>query len=192
MVKTTIAKLRLMNQQIIQSHVNSPKEVVNWLGAVQAQDYAMAKWAIGCRLPDGTNQCIETAINQGDIFRTHILRPTWHFVAREDIRWMIELSALQLKKAAASMNRNLELDEAVLSKTNQLLIKQLEGGKQLNRQELVMAMHAEGMHTDALRAAHILFQAEIEGIICNGAKRDKHFTYDLLDERVSTATNHFT
>ncbi|MDO1451986.1 winged helix DNA-binding domain-containing protein, partial [Rhodocytophaga aerolata] len=192
MVKTTIAQLRLINQRIIQHQCSSAKQVVSWLGAVQAQDYMMAKWAIGCRLSEGTNQSIETAIKQGDIFRTHLLRPTWHFVAKEDIRWMLELSAPQLKKATATMNRKLELDEKVFSKINHLLIKLLEGGKQLTRQELVTAIHAAGIGTNSLRAAHILFQAEIEGIICNGAMRDRHFTYALLEERAPASINTLT
>ncbi len=184
--------MRLINQRIIQHQCSSAKEVVSWLGAVQAQDYMMAKWAVGCRLLDGTNQFIEAAINQGDIFRTHILRPTWHFVAKEDIRWMLELSAPQLRKATAPMNSKLELGEKVFSKINHLLIKLLEGGKQLTRQELVSAVNAAGISTNSLRSAHILFQAEIEGIICNGAKRDKYFTYALLDERAPTSTNTLT
>lgn len=192
MTQADIARYRLLNQQITAPHFTSPSAIVHWLGAVQAQDYAMAKWAIGLRLPGGTNQAVEAAINTGTLIRTHILRPTWHFVAASDIRWLLALTAPHLKKIVASMNRKLELDEALFLKVFPLLEKALAGGRELTRQELMTLLNQAGIRTDSLRAAHIMIQAELEGLVCNGAKREKQFTYALFDEKIPPATQNFS
>ena len=94
-----IPKLRLLNQQLANPLFHSPKELVSWMGAVQAQDYAMAKWAVGMRLASATVRTVEEALQKGEILRTHVMRPTWHLVAAEDIRWMLKLSARRIKAA---------------------------------------------------------------------------------------------
>ena len=81
-----IPKLRLLNQQLANPLFHSPKELVSWMGAVQAQDYAMVKWAVGMRLASATVRTVEEALQKGEILRTHVMRPTWHLVAAEDIR----------------------------------------------------------------------------------------------------------
>jgi hypothetical protein len=91
-----IAIVRLINQQIAISNFNSAKDLIAWMGAMQAQDFPMAKWAVGLRMPVSTQQLIEMAFDKGEIFRTHLLRPTWHFVSAEDLYWMIQLSAPQI------------------------------------------------------------------------------------------------
>src|SRR5512136_1152710 len=102
MILTDITKLRLISQHIVISKLKTVKEIVEWMGAMQAQDYAMAKWAIGVRLPGSTDQMIETAMKNGEILRTHLLRPTWHFVSDNDIRWMLELTAPRIKASLRS------------------------------------------------------------------------------------------
>ena len=84
-----ISGLRLVTQQIAATNFKTPKEIVSWMGAMQAQDYNMAKWAIGVRLQNTTDSIIEDAFNKGEILRTHVLRPTWHFVSADDIYWML-------------------------------------------------------------------------------------------------------
>ena len=93
MTNLDIAHQRLHNQLITQRAFEKPGDVVEWLGAVQAQDYAAAKWAVGLRLQDATDDDIEQAFAGGAILRTHVMRPTWHFVSPADIRWMLTLTA---------------------------------------------------------------------------------------------------
>ncbi|GAB4491157.1 MAG: winged helix DNA-binding domain-containing protein [Saprospiraceae bacterium] len=184
MNQSEIATFRLQNQQITHPSFATPKEVAAWLGAMQAQDYTHAKWAIGLRTPGSTDADIEAALDQGDIGRTHLLRPTWHFAAAEDIRWMLALSAPQIKAAGAAMERQLGLDKALFKKTNALIHKALEGGKQLTREEIVAELAKSRIVANNLQAAHIMFQAELEAIVCNGSRRGKQQTYALLDERI--------
>ena len=184
MATTDIARLRLAYQHIGGTSLTTPEAIVSWLGAMQAQDYTMAKWAIGIRLPGHTEAAIEAAVTEGRIVRTHILRPTWHFVSAQDIRWMTALSAPRLDTALRSLNNKLELTPALLKKSYRLIEKALGGNKHLTRPELMALLARQKIRTDEFRSSHIMFGAEISGLVCNGPVRGKQHTYALLDERV--------
>ncbi|MBC8173230.1 MAG: AlkZ family DNA glycosylase [Chitinophagales bacterium] len=179
-----IVKHRLTNQQIIATNFSKPEEIVSCLGAMQAQEYAFAKWAIGLRLPALFETDIEQAFNEGVILRTHILRPTWHFVAPADIRWMLKLTAPGVQAFNAYYYRKYKLDETVFKRANKILIKELRDSKHLTRKELNIKFKEAGIIADELRLACIMMYAELEGLICSGPRRGKQFTYALLDERV--------
>jgi hypothetical protein len=179
-----ISSLRLHHQQIASTNFITTKELINWMGAMQAQDFNQAKWAIGVRLPHLTEKQTEEAFNQGDIIRTHLMRPTWHFVSPDDIYWLLELSAPQIKSAMKSRNRELELTEAVFKKSQEILIRSLEGNRSLTREELGECLNQSGINPEKQRLPHILMEAEIDGIICSGGFREKKQTYSLLAERV--------
>src|SRR5579864_6496893 len=101
MAPLNLAHERLRNQHIAAPPAGKAEDVVAWLGAVQAQDYAGAKWALGVRLPHLTEAAIEQAFSDGAILRTHVMRPTWHFVTPADIRWMLALTAPRVKALTA-------------------------------------------------------------------------------------------
>ena len=96
-----IPTIRLHSQQLINPVFNNPKDLVSWMGGIQAQDYTMSKWAIGIRLKAGNLQTVNEALAKGDILRIHVMRPTWHYVAAEDIRWMLKLSSRRIITANA-------------------------------------------------------------------------------------------
>jgi hypothetical protein len=184
MTNLDIARQRLHNQLITRSTFEKPEDVVQWLGAVQAQDYAAAKWAVGLRLHGTTDGDIEQAFAGGAILRTHLMRPTWHFVSPADIRWLLALTAPRVHAMNAYWYRKLELDDAIIISSNAVLAKALQGGKQLTRPELVSVLQQGGIATDDLqRFTYIMMRAELDGIVCSGARRGKQFTYALLDER---------
>src|SRR6266478_2229313 len=148
MTNLDIAHQRLHNQLITRRTFEKPGDVVEWLGAVQAQDYAAAKWAVGLRLQGTTDDDIEQAFTRGAILRTHLMRPTWHFVSPMDIRWILALTAPRVNAVNAYSYRRLELDDAVFTYSNTVLAKALEGGKQLTRPELVSALRQAGIAAD--------------------------------------------
>jgi hypothetical protein len=155
------------------------------MGAIQAQDFAMSKWAVGVRMQNATDGLVETAIGRGEIIRTHVLRPTWHWVAAEDIRWMLALTAPRIRSSMGRRLRELELTPAVLSKSKTILVKALSGGKHLGREELTNALGTGGVRTNGTRLSHILLHAELEALLCSGVTtRARQPTYALLDERV--------
>src|SRR5215210_2326327 len=179
-----ILQQRLHNQLLSQTKFTQPSQVVAWLGAVQSQDYAGAKWALSLRTNGVTDVAIEQAFTNGEILRTHVMRPTWHFVTPEDIRWMLALTAPRVNALCATYYRKLELDTATFKRSNALLTKNLQGGKQLTRAELtsLLQKNSIAMH-DLLRFTYLIVRAELDGIVCSGARRGKQFTYALLDER---------
>jgi Winged helix DNA-binding domain len=187
MTASDIINLRLANQQLTGTNFKTPVEVIRWLGAMQAQEYAMAKWAIGLRLPGIKESGIEKAFNEGSILRTHVLRPTWHFVLPEDIRWMLELTAPRVNAFNAYYYRFLELDKKIFKKTNNALIKILQGGKQLTRTEIGQELERAKIKASGQKLGALMMSAELDAVICSGAKKGKQFTYALLDERAPLA-----
>ncbi|MFZ5911049.1 MAG: winged helix DNA-binding domain-containing protein [Chloroflexota bacterium] len=179
-----IANLRLANQQITGTKFTSPREIVAWMGAMQAQDYAMAKWAVGVRLPNSTEKMVEAAMDKGEIIRTHVLRPTWHIVSADDLRWMLALTAPQIKAGMKSRHKELGVTEAVLAKSRKVLEKALRDGNHATREELIAALNKANINTDENRASHIFMAAELESLVCSGANRNGKQTYSLLEEWV--------
>ncbi|MDR1200545.1 MAG: winged helix DNA-binding domain-containing protein [Tannerellaceae bacterium] len=178
-----IRTIRLHNHLLTTHELKSPKDVVSWMGAMQAQLYTMAKWAIGLRLPGSTDGMIEQAINDGDIIRTHILRPTWHFVSSDDIHWMLELTAPRIKAILLNYNKSIGEDEALLSKMLLPVERILTKESHLTRQEIGERLKAEGTDIDNRRLSHIMSWAELEGVVCNGKVRGSKQTYCLLQEK---------
>ena len=180
-----VLNTRLLNQRLAGGRFSSPDEVVRWLGAVQAQEYPDAKWALGMRMRRARDATIERAVTAGAILRTHVLRPTWHFVVPADIRWMLALTGPHISQRMTPYNRRLELDATVFRRSRNAIVRALRDGAQLTRQELKAVLQHAGVQADGVqRLAHIVMQAEIEGVICNGARRGRHHTYALLDDRV--------
>jgi len=184
MPPSDIALSRLQNQHIDGGRFQTVKDVVKWMGALQAQDPQMIKWAVGIRLPGTTENVIEEAINRGDLIRTHLLRPTWHLVTAEDLRWILKLTAPHIRTSMRSRSKQLGLTEAVYHKSNYVLQKTLETGKHFSRRKLVTELQNAGLPTDDNRSSHLLLHAELEGILCSGRIKDKQITYALLDDRV--------
>jgi Winged helix DNA-binding domain len=179
-----IPPIRLFQQKIIQQDLSTPQEVVAYMGAIQAQDFPMSRWAIGLRLPKSNDAMIEKALNDGQLVRTHVLRPTWHIVSGQDVRWMLALSAKNIKTAMASYSKDLGIDASTYVKTNDLIVKALEGGKSLTRQEVMNEIEKCGVKTDSSRAVHFMMNAEVDAIVCSGIPKGKELTYTLLDEKV--------
>jgi hypothetical protein len=187
---SSAAALRIARRRLVRQHLVSPvlagaADVVRMLGAVQAQDYAGAKWGVGQRAVGLTDADVDRAFDSGAIIRTHVLRPTWHFVAPDDLRWMLALSGPRVSATMTYYNRLLGLDRTVFRKSNATLTRALRDARQLTRRELVSALGSAGLKVPTgQHAAHLLMQAELDGVICSGARRGKQHTYALLDERV--------
>jgi hypothetical protein len=127
---------------------------------------------------------LDQAFNEGKILRTHILRPTWHFVAPQDLRWILMLSAPRVHAVNGFMYRQQGLDQETIRKSYRVLETALQGNKQLTRTELGSALERAGItNAKSIRLGYIMMSAELDGIICSGARQGKQFTYALLEER---------
>lgn len=183
-----IARRRLAAQHLTHPVLTDAAEVVRVLGAVQSQDYAGAKWAIGMRSRGVTDASVERAFNEGRIIRTHVLRPTWHFVDPADVRWMLALTAPRIKRVMSYYNAQVGLDDALLRRTNGILERALRDGKQLTRTELAEALRSARVDASgSFRLPRILMNAELDAVVCSGGRRGKQLTYALLEERVPVA-----
>ncbi|MEP7377155.1 MAG: winged helix DNA-binding domain-containing protein [Chitinophagaceae bacterium] len=184
MTNAEIIRHRLFNQQIGETKFVEPKQIAQWMVAMQAQEYAMAKWAIGLRLPGSTDEMVEKAFTDGEILRTHLMRPTWHFVTPGDIRWLLKLTAPRVDAFNTFTYRQQELDAKIFKRSNDIVAKSLEGGKHLLRKELQTVLNQKKIIADGVRLSALMMKAELDGIICSGPRRGNQFTYALLDERV--------
>jgi hypothetical protein len=176
-----ILRLRLANQQLTFKRFSKVGELVEWMGAIQAQDYAMSKWALGLRLNDFCEDDIEKAINAGEIFRVHTLRPTWHFVAAGDLRWIMALTAPHIKRQMATQNRQIGLTDSIFRKCQKIILELLSDGTSRTREEIVAQLKSKRIVLDNLQATNVMIYAELEMIVCNGPRRAKQFTYRLCE-----------
>ncbi len=182
-----IPRLRLYNQYISRASFRNPADVVGWLGAVQAQDYLGALWALGLRMAEAAEKDVEKAITDRTIVRTWPMRRTLHFVAAADVRWMLELLTPRIIAASAKRSVLVGLDEKVFARSRKLFVRALEGGKQLQREAMYRVLETAGIATSDYRGLHILARLAQEGLLCFAAREGKQPTFALLDEWVPAA-----
>jgi hypothetical protein len=183
-----LVRRRMRNQLLSTSGDRACQEIVGRLGAVQAQDYAGGKWGIGLRGRALTDAAIERGFNDGAILRTHVLRPTWHFVAAADIRWMLALTGPRIIASISNhAARAAGLDRASFTRGCAALERALLDGRTLTRSQLAPFLDHAGLAATGLRLAYLLMYAELEGLICSGPRRGKQMTYALLEERAPSA-----
>ena len=178
-----IVNNRLVNQQIVKTKFTKPEQIVKCLAAMQAQDFTMAKWAIGLRLPGLREADIDKTFNEGKLLRTHILRPTWHFAAPADIRWMLKISAPRVHAFNSFMYRRMGLDTKTLNRCADIIVKSIEGHKYKTRTEIKKKLSRSKLKGDTIWLSYVMMYAELEGIITSGPKIGRQFAYALLDER---------
>lgn len=179
-----IVRDRLLNQGIASGLPGGPAGVVASMGAVQAQDYSSALWAIGLRSPGSTEQDVECAVAERKIIRTWPMRGTLHFVAADDVRWMLRLLTPRVLSGTARRVRELELDDAAFAKSRKVLTRALQGGRCLTREAVLEHLEKAGLSPAGGRGYHILFRLAQEELICFGPRSGKTHTFVLLDEWV--------
>ena len=187
-MENRLIAVRLSAQQLSDPRFDDPRALVRWMGAVQAQDYKAVRWAVGIRLRTASLRAVNRALERGEILRTHVMRPTWHLVAAEDIRWMLRLSARRIRSANSSLarSRGLGIDDGMYSRSNRLIEKMLRGNLCLTKRQIADRFQG-GRHCrrhafhdalpDAGRGRRDRLQRSLD--------RAGQFTYALLEERVA-------
>lgn len=181
-----LKNIRMTGHQLMNPRFDSPKELVSWMGAIQAQDYVMAKWAIGIRLQSATLKEVDEALERGEIVRTHVLRPTWHLVPAEDLRWMLMLTRQRIRSANDSYAKGHlpEMPGSLYTHCFNEIEKLLEGNNHLTKQEIATGLKAAGIEAGNDQMTRFMQRAEVEGLVCSGISRGREHTYALLDERI--------
>jgi hypothetical protein len=183
-----IAHRRMQTQRLWGAPLGGPEAVVRWLAAMQSQEFAVAKWSVAQRTDGADHAAVARAFADGAILRTHVLRPTWHFVLPEDIRWLLALTGPRVQALNRYYYRQAGLDDRLLARSNDRLARALEGGRHLVRTELAAALARDGIAVSGLALGYVLMRAELDAVLCSGAPRGKQQTYALFDERVPPAT----
>jgi hypothetical protein len=179
-----LSRRRIANSRLTGDGFETPEEVVGWHLAMQAQEYGPAKWSIGQRSTGLVDADVEEAVTAGSIVRTHVLRPTWHFVARDDIRWLLAVSGPRVQQGNAGRYRDLGLDERTRVRAAAIIVSALEGGNRLTRNEIGAVLDDAGIDRAGQRLPYILMHCELEAVVGSGGLVGKQQTYALLDERV--------
>ncbi len=182
-----LARLRLLGQGVAHSGFASAAEAVSRLGAVQAQDYLGALWAIGLRVRDAAETEIERALAEKVLVRSWPMRGTLHIVTAADVRWMLALLTPRVLAARAARWRQLELDEDTFGRARDLFATTLEGGRRLSRPAMYQVLEDGGISTAGQRGIHILSRLAQEGLLCFAARAGKQHSFALLDEWVPPA-----
>jgi hypothetical protein len=184
---TEIATRRLASQRIATPTCQSPRDVVSWLGAMQAQDYRGALWSIGVRMPHATATLVERAIAERAIVRTWPLRRTLHFVAAADVRWLLALLGPRAIAQGAGRLRRLEIDARTIARSGTALAAALQGGQCLTRAEVYSALQRNRIATTGQRGIHLVWRLAVDGMLCFAAHSGTQPTFALLDEWVPPA-----
>jgi hypothetical protein len=179
--------MRMRNQRLTGAPFLRVEDAVRHLCAVQSQDYPAAKWGVSQRLRTCTDADVDRAFNDGKILRTHVLRPTWHFVLPDDIRWMLALTSSRIGQAMSYYDRQLELDAAAYRTSNRVIERALSIGEHRTRAEMAKTLTAAGLGGTGQRIGHMMMRAELDAIVCSGALRGKQHTYALFDQRAPNA-----
>jgi hypothetical protein len=184
-----IARMRMRDLHLWESSVEAPDQVVHRLAAMQSQEFPIATWSIAQRTGGVGHDDVRRAFDDGTILRTHLLRPTWHFVLPADIRWMQDLTAPRVHVLNAHYYRRLGLDDDHFVNSHDVLGRVLGGGRQLTRKELGVELRRAGIDASGPRLAYTMMHAELDALVCSGAMKGKQHTYALVDERAPSATS---
>lgn len=184
MTDPSIADRRMGASRLVGDGFASAAEAVGWHLAMQAQDYAPAKWSVGQRSTRVRDHDLDLALADGSIVRTHVLRPTWHFVAREDIRWLLMLSGPRVQQANRRRYAELGLDGPTIARAGRAIVRALEGGNRLTRDGIAAVLDDAKIDRSGQRLPYVLMNLELEAVIASGGLSGKQQTFALLDERV--------
>src|SRR4029453_2313206 len=171
MTRQDVLRRRLATQRLHEAGLPSAADVVRLLGCAQSQEYAHALWSLGMRTTGLRAAEVQAEFDRGDFLRTHILRPTWHFVAAEDIRWILEVTASRVQKLNQAIYRQQGLDPATLDHGGAVIAEELRGGRYRTRAELGQALADRGLRSQGIGLAYIVMNAELQGVICSGPMR---------------------
>jgi hypothetical protein len=189
-----VVRIRLESQQLRAPLATSAEDALKNLLAVQAQEFAYARWSLAQRTPGATADDVERAVADGRILRTHILRPTWHFVHRDDLPWLRALSAPRLHQANGGMYRRTGIDAVTAARSGEVLEAAVAGARHRTREQLAAELQRAGFPAKGLVLAYLIMHAEISGVLVSGtpvrsAGGALRQTYAAFDERVPAAAS---
>jgi hypothetical protein len=182
-----IARWRLRSQHVVRPYAGSAGDVVGSLLAVQAENPRQAAWAVASRTPNPDEADLAGLLDAGAVVRTHVLRPTWHFVRAEDIGWLLELTSPRIRRVTGQQLRDAHgLDEHSIERGVAAVLQALADRGHLTRAQLADELREHAPPGSGQMVMILLAHAELDGLICSGRVVDGEHTYALMGERVPT------
>jgi hypothetical protein len=180
-----IARWRLRSQRLAGTYATSAGEAVRLLLAVQAENPGQAAWAVASRTQDPDQADLAGLLDEGAILRTHVLRPTWHFVRAEDIGWLLDLTGPRIRRLTGQQLRTGHgLDDRSAGEAVAAVTQALAARGHLTRAQLAGELRERGIEGSGQLLMILLAHAELDGLICSGRIVNGEHTYALMSERV--------
>jgi hypothetical protein len=165
------------------SELATPGEVVRHLVAVQSQDHVLARWSVAQRLDHPVRaSVVDDAFDRGELIRTHVLRPTWHYVSPHDLRWLVRFSGPRVAARTARYWAQFGLDARKLSASTEAIARAVEEGP-ATRPELAARLGRRGAPVGPAELAARVMHAELHSAVCSGPLRGRQHTYVPFDQR---------
>lgn len=178
--------VRLLSQQLVAPQYSDPAEVVSYMGAMQAQEYRMMRWAVEMRTRKPSAKAFKRAFDSGQIIRLHLMRGTWQLVAAEDYWMMIGLcapKAIAVTKGWMSSNR-ISIPDEELMRVREILAQTAADLGSATKENLVRALAEEDINMDDHRLSYHIRMAEMSGTLCSGELLPMKATYALTANKV--------
>jgi hypothetical protein len=188
-----IARWRLRSQRLVGPFAGSAHEVTRSLLGVQAENPGPAAWAVAARTQRPDPSDLGTLLDDGLVLRTHVLRPTWHFVCAEDIAWLIGLTGPRVQRVTGQQLRAVHgLDDRAIDRAMSVIAETIGERGELTRPQLGQELTARGVtgrepSAGAQFLMIVLVHAELAGLVCSGRSVDGEHTYALLADRAPAA-----
>lgn len=180
-----IARWRLRSQHLVWPWAVSAADAVGSLLAVQAENPSQAAWAVASRTSRPDQAELAALLDNGTLLRTHVLRPTWHFVRAEDAGWLLDLTGPRVRRVTGQQLRNAHgLDERSIDRAVTAVLEGLASRGELTRVQLADELRDRGIPGSGQMLMILLAHAELGGLICSGRIADGEHTYALMRERV--------
>jgi hypothetical protein len=180
-----IARWRLRSQHLARPHAGSARDAIGSLLAVQAENSGQAAWAVASRTASPDQAELAALLEDGAVLRTHVLRPTWHFVLAEDIAWLLDLTGPRVRRSTGQQLRNAHgLDEAAIDRAVTAVADALAESGHLTRTRLADELGERGVKVSGQMLMILLAHAELDGLICSGRVAGGQHTYSLMSDRV--------
>jgi hypothetical protein len=180
-----IARWRLRSQQLVEPHAASVTDVVGALLAVQAENPAQSAWAVASRTADPSRRQLRSALEDGRVIRTHVLRPTWHYVLAQDAGWLLDLTVPRIEQVTLRQLRSVHgIDDRRLERLVAAVAEILGERADLSRAQIADALGERGFGTDGGLVTILLAHLELQRLICSGRPLKGEHTYALFADRV--------
>ena len=181
--------IRLLNQQLIAPQFSNPTEVVRYMGAMQAQEYRMMRWAVAMRTRKPSYKAFKQAFDEGQIIRLHLMRGTWQLVCAEDYRSMIDLfapKAIAVTKGWMSSNK-ISIPDDELMRVRDILIQTVADKGSVTKEDFILALAERNLQLDDHRLSYHIRMAEFSGVLCSGDLLPMKATYALAADKVKSS-----